>query len=135
MAKPRQANGRNSERRRIVARGRRACCYAGSRPVFSWEGWCRCTIRSALCLQGNPWPVSDRTAAEIVRQALDLLDAERPPWLWGQIEFTWEAGTRIEHTHCLQCGTRLPEDRLKFCSKACGSPFPICRGRASAARP
>ena len=43
---------------------------------------------------------------------LDYLSIARPPWAWGQREYTWETyDTRIGWSHCLECGTRLPEGR------------------------
>lgn len=122
MATPRRAKGQNKQRRELV-RVVSIVLGTGEPTEFRWESWCRYTIRQALCLHGNSWPVSDATAAKIVREALDKIGARRPPWSWGQIEFTWECGTRVEYTHCLQCGTRLPEDRPKFCSTTCGSTF------------
>jgi hypothetical protein len=123
MTAPRRAKSWNKERRRLV-RAIAEVLIVGEPTLFRWEAWCRYKLRTGLCMQGMGWARSDATAADVVERAFDLLNVERPPWAWGQIEHTWESpGTRVEYTHCLQCGSRLPEDRMKFCGKVCGSQF------------
>src|SRR5262245_52270192 len=127
MPKPRSANGRNSEgrkdQRRLVSIVAKVLA-TGEPTVFQWAAHCRHTLRGAMCLQGKSWSTADAYAAEIVRRALELLNVERPPWAWGQREYCWDsAGTRIAWSHCLQCGTRLPEGRVKFCATSCGDRY------------
>src|SRR5262249_39582502 len=53
-----------------------------------------------------------------------LLNVERPPWLWGQREYVMDSiGTRVSFSHCVQCGTKLPEGRQKFCATSCGDKY------------
>ena len=123
MGKPRAANGRDNNTRhtvRLVAK----ILATGEPTIFRWESWCRYTIRGTLCLQGVRWGRADARAADVVRRALELLNVQRPPWAWGQREYVFDsAGTRIGYSHCLQCGTKLPEGRLKFCASSCGDQY------------
>jgi hypothetical protein len=115
--------GHNKERRKLV-RTIAGVLVQGEPSWFRWEGWCRRTLRCGLCLQGKSWQRSDAIAAEIIRRAFEWLEIKRPPWAWGQREHTWESpGTRMYFSHCLQCGSRLDEDRQKFCDSDCGSKF------------
>src|SRR5262245_15564278 len=105
---------------RVVAR----VLATGIPTPFQWEGWVRHGLRAAMCLQGKSWPLSDATAADIIRRALILLNVTRPPWLWGQREYSQDSvGTRISFSHCIHCGTKLPEGRLKFCATSCGNRY------------
>lgn len=123
MAKPRRANGHKNDTRhtvRLVAK----ILASGEPTIFRWESWCRYTLRGTMCLQGQSWTRSDAIAADIVRKALDLLNVQRPPWLWGQREYAQDSiGTRVSFTHCLHCGTKLPEGRPKFCGGGCGDRY------------
>jgi predicted nucleic acid-binding Zn ribbon protein len=119
----RQAKGNHKDRRKLV-RAIAGVLAVGEPTMFRWESWCRAKLRCGLCLQGNSWSRSDAIAAEAIRRAFEWLDVRRPPWAWGQIEYTWDSeATRLEYTHCLQCGSRLDEDRKKFCGKECGNHF------------
>jgi predicted nucleic acid-binding Zn ribbon protein len=121
MAK--RANGHKHEMRhtvRLVAK----ILATGEPTIFRWESWCHYTLRGTMCLQGQSWTLADATAADIVRRALNLLNVQRPPWAWGQREYTWETSeTRIGWSHCLECGARLPEGRTKFCAGSCGDRY------------
>src|SRR5262249_44426681 len=124
MAKRRLANGHNNKDTRPMVRAVAQVLATGEPTFFRWEARCRYTLRASMCLQGKSWPLSDATAADIVRRALELLCVKRPPWLWGQREYTQDSvGTRVSFTHCLQCGTRLENNRLKFCATSCGDKY------------
>src|SRR5262245_11972777 len=118
-----KANGHKEETKytvRLVAK----ILATGEPTVFRWESWCRYSIRGTLVLQGIRWGRADARAAEIVRRALELLNVTRPPWAWGQREYIFDStGARIGYSHCLQCGTKLPEGRLKFCASSCGDKY------------
>ena len=113
----------SKERRRaltdVVARALRF----GEPTLFALEGTCRHGLRSNLCLQGWAWLIADLTAAGIVERALHRLGAKRPRWIQGQREYTSEGVTKLEQTHCIQCGRRLAEGRIKFCSKKCAGAY------------
>src|SRR5262245_39062840 len=118
MAKP------NGHETRHVVRHIARVLASGQPTVFRYEAWCRYTLRGSLCLQGNSWTRSDAKAADIVRRALELLNVTRPPWLWGQREYSQDStGTRISYSHCVQCGSKLPEGRVKFCAGRCGDLY------------
>lgn len=124
MAKGRRANGHDRKDSRHMVRAVADVLAGGDPTPFEFEGRCRHNLRSGLCLQGTAWGRADAFAADIVRRALELLNVVRPPWLWGQREYTWDSsGTRIGYSHCLECGERLPEGRTKFCASGCGDRF------------
>jgi predicted nucleic acid-binding Zn ribbon protein len=95
----------------------------GEPTLFRYEASARYGIRIALCLRGHSWPVADSTAAYVVRRALNLIGARRPAWYQGQPEYTQYGVTKIEHSHCINCGRVLPEGHSKYCSKICGNAF------------
>ena len=127
MAKPRRAKDR------YTGKGRRAMVSAiadvlktGEPTVFRFEALCRHTLRSGnVHCAARSWGLADAISADIVHAALEQIGAKRPPWLWGQREYVEKdcAATRIGFSHCLNCGTRLPEGRSKFCGKTCGNRF------------
>lgn len=130
MAKPRRAIGHKQEYRHVV-RFVAKILATGEPTIFRWEAWSLYTIRGNLCLQGYSWTRADARATDIVRRALDLLQVQRPPWLWGQREYTQDSiGTRVSFTHCLHCGTKLPEGRPKFCGGGCGDRYRAAFGIA-----
>ncbi|MBN9079654.1 MAG: hypothetical protein BGN87_18385 [Rhizobiales bacterium 65-79] len=45
---------------------------------FEFEGYTRAGLRSALCLKGYAWHLSDNEADEIVREGLHRIGAVRP---------------------------------------------------------
>lgn len=121
-----RANGQHKDRkdRRLLVRAVADVLATGDPTPFRWEAWCRHTLRGEMCLAGKSWPLSDATAADIIRRAMDLINVQRPPWAWGQREYTWDTvGTRIGFSHCLECGAVLPEGRLKFCGGGCGDRY------------
>lgn len=88
---------------------------------FGLEGPMRAAIRADLCRQGWTWQESDQTAREVLHRAFRMLNAQRPCWDEGQLEWTKEAGTLIERVTCANCHKPLPEGRPKFCSSLCKS--------------
>jgi predicted nucleic acid-binding Zn ribbon protein len=88
---------------------------------FGLEGPLRAAMRSDLCLQGWRWSEADTMAKDAMDEALRRLRAERPTWNEGQREWTIEAGTLIERTHCIRCHGPLPEGHHKFCSTLCAN--------------
>ena len=121
MAKPR--HGPKQETKHLV-KAVATVLIRGEPTLFRFEAYCRHRLRWHLCLAGFSWARSDATAADIVRQAMALLNVTRPPWLWGQREYTQDTvGTRVSFSHCVQCGARLPEGRLKFCASSCGDKY------------
>jgi hypothetical protein len=123
MAKPRRVNGPKQDTRHLV-KAVATVLIRGEPTLFRFEAYCRHRLRWSLCLAGFSWARSDATAADIVQRALTLLNVQRPPWAWGQREYTWETSeTRIGWSHCLECGARLPEGRTKFCAGSCGDRY------------
>jgi len=83
---------------------------------FEYEGACRASMRSALCLSGSPWDHADAEAAEIVRQALAGMGAERPDWDEGQPELL------TPRDECAWCHGPIeddPDQVRRFCSVEC----------------
>jgi hypothetical protein len=100
---------------------------AGAPTKFRYEASCRAGLRSALCLEGVLWAVSDMTAAAVVAAALGRIGAERPAWWEGQLEY---ADTSTERGWCAweRCGRPLPLDggssngvAMRYCSEVCKS--------------
>ncbi len=87
--------------------------------VFGLEGPMRHAVRADLCLQGWRWREADILARDAMDEALRKLNAERPTWKEGQLEWTVEAGTLIERTRCVRCHKPLPEGHHKFCGSLC----------------
>lgn len=87
--------------------------------LWGLEGPLRHAIRSDLCLQGWGWAEADLVAKEILAEAFRAVNAQRPAWNEGQLEWTIEAGTLIERIHCVRCHKPLPEGHHKFCSNLC----------------
>lgn len=114
----------SKDRRRALIETVANILRAGEPTLFRFEAMCRYSLRSALCLSGRSWPLSDAIAADLVSTALERIGAQRPPWLWGQREYVMDStATRVGFTHCLNCGARLEEGRFKFCGKACGGRY------------
>lgn len=90
---------------------------------FEREGDCRSGIRSTLCLRGHSWGIADATAADVVKEALRRIGAERPPWYMGQPEYA-EGRER-----CLRCSKFVAEtdraDGRRFCSKECARIYKV----------
>lgn len=86
---------------------------------FGLEGPLRYALRAYLCRQGYGWTAADTLAKDMVDAALKKLNAVRPSWNEGQLEWTIHAGTLIERTHCKRCHKPLPEGHHKFCSNLC----------------
>lgn len=89
--------------------------------LFGLEGPLRAGIRADLCRQGWTWETADLMVRDLLNEAFRLAKATRPTWNEGQLEWTREAGTLIERTHCARCNKQLPEGRPKFCSVLCKS--------------
>lgn len=87
--------------------------------LWGLEGPLRHAIRSDLCLQGWSWDQADLVAKEILAEAFRKVNAVRPSWNEGQLEWTREAGTLIERSACARCHGPLPEGHHKFCSSMC----------------
>jgi hypothetical protein len=87
--------------------------------LWGLEGPMRHAIRADLCLQGWAWLDADLVAKEILAEAFRSVNAVRPTWNEGQLEWTIEAGTLIERSTCARCHKPLPEGHRKFCSEMC----------------
>lgn len=87
--------------------------------LFGLEGPLRAGIRSDLCRQGWAWLTADLCARDLLDDAFRVVRAVRPTWDQGQPEWTIEAGTLIERTHCVRCRKPLPEGYFRFCSALC----------------
>lgn len=87
---------------------------------FEHEGTARAAIRSALCLNGHAWQMSDDEADSLVQAALKKMGAVRPSWYDGQPERTLGK----DRCQSYLCGAVLSEDDIaagaKFCSSSCG---------------
>ncbi|MGA1804447.1 hypothetical protein [Rhizobium sp. HT1-10] len=88
---------------------------------FENEASVRHGLRSAMCLDGNRWPLSDLEADLIVQEGLSLIGAKRPSWAEGQRDYA-------EPCHnCAWCGQGLPEEvtsgarQGRFCSSVCAN--------------
>lgn len=92
--------------------------------LWGLEGPLRAGIRSDLCLQGWRWAEADKMAREVLEDAFRIAGPMiRPTWNEGQPEWTIEAGTLIERTHCARCFKPLPDGNHKFCSDLCRASF------------
>ncbi|SEO13143.1 hypothetical protein SAMN04489859_10373 [Paracoccus alcaliphilus] len=87
--------------------------------LFGLEGPLRHGIRSDLCRQGWKWQDADDMAREILATAFRRVNATRPSWNEGQLEWTIQAGTLIGRASCARCHKPLPDGRPKFCSDLC----------------
>ena len=87
--------------------------------LFGLEGPLRHGIRADLCLQGWGWKDADDMANEMLASAFRRVNANRPTWEQGQLEWTVHAGTLIERSCCARCHGPLPEGHRKFCSAKC----------------
>ena len=91
--------------------------------LFGLEGPLRHELRSALCLQGWRWPDANAMACDLMDDAFRRVNATRPTWNEGQLEWTVEAGTLIERTRCVHCHKPLPEGHHKFCNHLCAQNY------------
>lgn len=89
--------------------------------LWGLEGPLRHAIRSDLCLQGWKWKLADQMARDVLDEAFRRVNAQRPAWDEGQLEWTIKAGTLIERTRCARCGKPLPEGHRKFCDNLCAA--------------
>ena len=89
--------------------------------LFGLEGPLRHAIRSDLCLQGWRWTDANAMARDLMDDAFRRVNATRPTWNEGQLEWTVEAGTLIERTRCIRCHAPLPEGHHKFCGELCAN--------------
>lgn len=84
---------------------------------FEHEADCRNGIRTTLCLRGHSWDVADATAADVVKEALRRMGAERPSWEEGQWHYA------IPRENCLRCGNPINDDDIargfRHCSPMC----------------
>lgn len=94
---------------------------------FQFEASCRTGLRSALCMNGWPWAVADREAADLVESALRRIGAERPSWKEGQPEWTQDGALPIERENCLRCRRPLPDGHWKFCGRLCAKAWRYAR--------
>lgn len=65
---------------------------------FEREGDCRNEIRSVLCTQGHDWHAADAASADLVKEALRRMGAQRPSWEEGQWHYA------IPREQCARCG-------------------------------
>lgn len=89
--------------------------------VFRHEGLFIHLLRGRLCLVGWPWIMADVVARQLVAEALDRIEAERPTWYEGQPEYVIQPGVLIARTRCVRCHKKLPEGHHKFCGELCGN--------------
>ncbi len=87
--------------------------------LWGLEGPLRAGIRADLCRQGWKWQDADDMAREMLAAAFRKVNAVRPTWNEGQLEWTIHEGTLIERTRCVRCHKPLPEGHHKFCSNTC----------------
>lgn len=101
---------------------------------FENEGSTRAGIRSALCLQGYRWEVSDHEAALLVGEAIKAVGAARPSWEQGQRDYY------AASVYCRWCAVPLPEEEQlgqrngQYCSGVCAKAALTYRIRASDCR-
>ena len=87
---------------------------------FQYEAACTHGLRAQLCLQGWDWHAAHDEARSLVKLALDLMGARRPPAYMAKPEYVLkEYGTFMERTRCLRCNRDLPEGHTKYCSHVC----------------
>jgi endogenous inhibitor of DNA gyrase (YacG/DUF329 family) len=90
---------------------------------FEREGDCRNGIRATLCLRGHSWGAADATAADVVREGLRRIGAERPSWYQGQPDYA-EGRER-----CLRCAKFVDESDQaagrRFCSQECARVYRV----------
>ncbi|MDR6101026.1 hypothetical protein QE369_001204 [Agrobacterium larrymoorei] len=85
---------------------------------FEHEGAVHHGLRSALCLKGLPWAVSDHEAVALVAEAFGRLGHARPSWEEAQRWYT------EPQENCRGCGAPLLGEvkngsRLMYCSTEC----------------
>ncbi|MCM2440710.1 hypothetical protein HGO34_13395 [Agrobacterium vitis] len=94
---------------------------------FEHEGPCHTGLRSALCMEGYSWSLSNTEAGNIVGEALRLTGAKRPSWDQGQPEYL------LAYDVCSGCHGPMPEDMItggrrgRFCSDECARSFLVKR--------
>lgn len=86
--------------------------------AFENEGSVHHGIRSALCLKGESWEVSNHEAVALVAEAFGRLGCSRPTWEEAQRWYT------EPQENCRSCGTPLigatkNGSRLMYCSTEC----------------
>lgn len=92
---------------------------SGHASPFEREGDCRHGLRSALCLAGYRWSLSDIEAAKLIESALSEMNVRRPSWEEGQREHT------IPREMCGWCAGQIPDELLfgghshGYCSSEC----------------
>ncbi len=98
----------------------------GRSSKFEYEAAAHHGLRSGLCLEGQQWAAADKSADEIVKEALHRIGATRPTWWQGQPEWTQFAFAPIDRFFCERCGSLIPEDRtstgrnpVRFYSSLC----------------
>ena len=97
----------------------------GRETLFEHEGSARHGIRSALCLKGYRWQVSDAEAEALVLEGLKEMGAERPSHIEGQ----WHYATPREN--CSWCWRHLDDESRergeRFCSTVCAKSAMVQR--------
>lgn len=93
----------------------------GNPTYFAFEGACRQSVRSLLCIEGWSWGEADTASTEIVLTALNRVGAKRPTWSQGQPEYRGEDfhGTTRRCANP-RCGSVLDENQRLYCCEHCG---------------
>lgn len=86
---------------------------------FENEGPARAGLRSAFCLNGYGWGMSDHEAEALISESLRTIGAKRPTWEEGQWHYT------LSPDQCVWCMGEIEDaDRargFRFCSAMCAS--------------
>lgn len=126
---PLSVQRRKRDRERVLQRERQvfeglvvgvaAVLKRGRLSKFEHEATCRYTVRIRFIFEGRSWGLSDHLAAMVVRDALRSINARRPQFVQGQANYTALPGSGLHFHRCEWCGSVLPEDRPRFCSRIC----------------
>jgi len=98
--------------------------------AFEFEGVCRASLRSALCVQGYGWDHSDAEAESILAECFTRMGAKRPTWYEGQREYL------EPRENCSWCSKPLADDlqrsgsRSMYCSDVCARTAIVYRTAA-----
>ncbi|MDA5240621.1 hypothetical protein EXN32_25205 [Agrobacterium tumefaciens] len=116
---------RGDERKRVINEVMDALKDWRDSP-FENEGALRSGMRSALCLKGHSWDVSDAEAAALLTASFQHIGVQRPRWDQGQREHTESDG------RCIWCFCEIEASqwgtRSKFCSAECATQMRAVRG-------
>src|SRR5690606_12007908 len=89
---------------------------------FAREGMLIAAVRASIVLRGGwRWRDADRTAREVVREALKAIGAKRPTWAEASTPHyaQGDAFSLYDRTRCKQCGWQIPPENRAFCTTRC----------------